>query len=200
MPDDWNPHLKLEFIKVCIRTVVEKIQAERKSCEIAEEDSLNEELDTAVKKLSSGTSDNNANLIEYVEELRTRKMVLVEEKGARLAEKLGTKWFNEGEKSTRYFMRLLNRALPDNFETLQTDEGEVENDPEKIEAMIVKFYKTLYEDDVNIIHDNDVSFFNHINPISDEDDNFVASDLTTAEIYTTLQTCSDSAPGPDGIP
>ena len=200
MPVDWNPHLKLEFIKVCIRTVVEKIQAERKSCEIAEEDSLNEELDTAVKKLSSGTSGNNANLIEYVEELRTRKMVLVEEKGARLAEKLGTKWFNEGEKSTRYFMRLLNRALPDNFETLQTDEGEVENDPEKIEAMIVKFYKTLYEDDVNIIHDNDVSFFNHINPISDEDDNFVASDLTTAEIYTTLQTCSDSAPGPDGIP
>ena len=64
------------------------------------EDSLNEELDTAVKKLSSGTSGNNANLIEYVEELRTRKMVLVEEKGARLAEKLGTKWYNEGEKSS----------------------------------------------------------------------------------------------------
>ena len=28
--DSWNPHVKLEFAKVCIRTVTEKVQADRK--------------------------------------------------------------------------------------------------------------------------------------------------------------------------
>ena len=30
VPSHWNPHMKLEFLKVTIRTVVEKIQANRK--------------------------------------------------------------------------------------------------------------------------------------------------------------------------
>ena len=200
MPPDWNPHLKLEFIKVCIRTVAEKIQAERKSFEVAEEKSLNEELDTAINKLSAGSLDGEENLIEYVEELRAKKQVMIEEKGARLAAKLGTKWFNEGEKSNRYFLRLLNRATPDDFEILQNENGEIVTTPAKIEEMIVRFYKELYEEDNNIIQDNDQSFFEQINPVTDQDDDDIAKEVTTAELLKTLQTCADSAPGPDGIP
>lgn len=36
-PPDWNPHLWLEFTKMCTRTVVENIQAERKRLETGEE-------------------------------------------------------------------------------------------------------------------------------------------------------------------
>ena len=136
MPQHWNPHLKLEFAKVCIRTVVEKVQADRKIGEAGEEDFINTELEVAVEKLAKYEGENSADLIEHVEELRLRKQVLIEQKGARLAEKLGTKWYNEGEKSSRYFMRLLNRALPDNFEVIQDDNGEIKNDPKVIEAYL----------------------------------------------------------------
>ena len=200
IPPDWNPHLRLEFLKVCIRTVVEKIQAERKSYELAEEASLNEELDTAIEKLSRGSLENENNLINYVEELRAKKQVLIEEKGARLAAKLGTKWFNEGEKSTRYFMRLLNRAMPDNFEVLQDEAGEIVTAPDKIEEMIVCFYKKLYEDENNIVQDNDHAFFDNISPISEQDNDEISKEVTNAELKETLKTCVDSSPGPDGIP
>ena len=119
----WNPHLKLEYAKVCIRTVVEGVQAERKRKEIGEECMLNQELEASINKLSEGSTNNIESLIDHIEELRTRKQVLIDERGARLAERLGTKWFNEGEKSSKYFMRLLNRATPDSFEVLEGNNG-----------------------------------------------------------------------------
>ena len=54
IPEDWNPHLKLEFAKMSIRTVAERIQAERKRVEYGEEKNIDEELDTAINKLSRG--------------------------------------------------------------------------------------------------------------------------------------------------
>ena len=84
---------------------------------------------------------NAGNLIRYIEELRARKDLLIEEKGARLAEKLGTKWYNEGEKSTRYFLRILNRAQPDDFKLISNEHGEEISDPEEIEKEIVNFYR-----------------------------------------------------------
>ena len=201
MPVDWNPHLKLEFAKMSIRTVVEKIQASRKREESSEEENLNEELDTAIGALASGHGGNQEqNLIDYVEELRAKKQVIIEEKGARLAERLGTKWFNEGEKSSRYFLRLLNRSLPDNFELLQGVNGEIISDPEDIEKSILDFYKKLYEDAGVTVKEDDQDFFNLIEPISGEVDEEIAVPLTLGDLRTTLDTCADSAPGPDGIP
>ena len=200
MPIDWNPHLKLEFAKMCIRTVVEKVQAERKTLESTEEKQIDEELDTAISKLVAGDQGASLGLIDHIEELRARKQCIIEEKGARLAEKLGTKWFNEGEKSTRYFLRLLNRAKPDNFEILVTDNGDIISKPEEVEEAIVQFYKKLYEETGNVVIENDPTFFDQINPVSDEDDDHVANPLNKDDLWQTLKTCSDSAPGPDGIP
>ena len=200
MPALWDPHMKLEFAKVCIRTVVEKAQAERKSRERAEEDEVNEELEAAVNKLASGEARNENTLIEYIEDLRARKSVLVEEKGARLAEKLGTKWHNEGEKSTKYFMRLLQRSSPDHLESLSKDDGSTITEPELIEAAIVDFYKKLYEEGDRIQIEDDHEFFNNIIPISEQEDKDITRKMTADELRETLHSCSDSAPGPDGIP
>lgn len=30
IPQEWDPHMKLEFAKVCVRTVCENVQAEQK--------------------------------------------------------------------------------------------------------------------------------------------------------------------------
>ena len=92
-PDSWDPHMRLEFLKVCIRTVVERVQAERKRKEKSEEEMLNEELTVALDELEKGLVNSRSRaLIDYIEELRVRKSILVENKGKRLAERLGTKW------------------------------------------------------------------------------------------------------------
>ena len=161
---------------------------------------LNQELEASISKLSEGSTNNVESLIDHLEELRSRKQVLIDERGARLAEKLGTKWFNEGEKSSKYFMRLLNRATPDSFEVLEGNDGVEVKDPNKIEDVIVDFYKNLYEEGTNIVVDEDVEFFNQIDPISEDDNLHISAQLTAADLLATLGTCKDLAPGPDGIP
>ena len=202
--NSWDPHTKLEYAKLCIRTVGEKLQAERKRKEVSEEEEINEELNSAIDRLEKGCRNERSKLalINYVEELRGRKEVLVEKKGERLAEKLGSKWYNEGEKSTRYFLRLLNRNAPDKFTELINSQNQSLDKPVEIEEEIVNFYKTLYEnyDSSNLEADNDDSFFNNITPISDADASDVVREITVAELERTLHTCRDSAPGPDGIP
>ena len=116
-----------------------------------------------------------------------------------LAEKLGTKWFNEGEKSSKYFMRLLNRVAPDSFEVLEGTDGTEVTDPNKIEELIVKFYKSLYEVGTDMAVD-DNNFFDQIDSITGEEDAQISAQLNAAELLATLGTCKDSAPGPDGIP
>ena len=202
MPNDWDPHKKLEFAKLCIRTVCENVQAERKRNEISEEDSINEELEMAIEKLARDGTVNKGLIIDYIEELRNKKQLLINAKGERLADKLGTKWYNEGEKSTRYFMRLLNRSMPDQFNKIQKDNGEVVSDPEAIEEEIVLFYKNLYESYTPTIldPDSDVDFFDKLIPISGPEADRIAKEITLSELASTIETCKDSAPGPDGIP
>ena len=204
VPAGWNPHLKLEFLKVCIRTTVEKVQAEKKKMDKNEEETLNEELEVAVGELAKGRATTTAGtqaLINYIEELRTKKSMIVEEKGRKLAARLGTKWYNEGEKSTRYFLRLLNRTNPDKFTKIVSNDGNIITDEVKIEDEIKLFYKNLYEDfSTELIEQNDVDFFQEIEPIADSDDREIGREISVEELRKTLNTCDDSSPGPDGIP
>ena len=202
MPMDWDPHKKLEFCKVCIRTVAERQQAERKRAEKLEEELLNEDLNEAIRILEKpDLSENRTNdLIRLIEDLRIRKSALIEEKGKRLAERLGSKWYNEGEKSTKYFMRILNRPTPDDFKTILKDDGSEVTDPNLLKDEIVNFYKDLYEkgDMIEEIDEND--FFANISPISDDVEQGICKPITVDELRKTLQACKDSSPGPDGIP
>ena len=177
------------------------MQSEKKKIEKGEEEALNEELEVAVSELAKGASHRDQPLIDYIEELRAKKSLLIDKKGKKLAEKLGTKWYNEGEKSTKYFLRLLNRANPDNFVKIKDSNGVTITEEIKIEEEIVRFYKKLYEDfDTELIEQNDVEFFQEIEPISRQDDDDLGRSITVDELSGVLATCSDSAPGPDGIP
>ena len=87
MPAEWDPHKKLEFSKVCIRTICENVQAERKRKEASEEDNINQELEMAVNKLAREGTFDRGQLIDYIEDLRGRKQVLIEEKGGKVSRK-----------------------------------------------------------------------------------------------------------------
>ena len=200
IPNTWNPHQVLEFAKVCIRTVVEKIQAERKRRVQSEEDRINEELELALGKLAGENYQIERNgLIEYVEQLRAQKAVLIEEKGVRLAQRLGTQWYNEGEKSTRYFLRILNRGIVDDFQKVTDEEGRTHSDQASIEKEVVRFYRDLYEK-VSDISTTDEEFFAELEAMDPAEEDSVVRPIRVEELRATLHTCDDTAPGPDGIP
>ena len=202
VPASWDPHQRLEFLKVCIRTVFENAQAERKRRELSEEELVNQELSTSITALERGELNvrQRLEIINYVEELRNRKTILVENKGKRLADRLGTKWYNEGERSNSYFLRILQRNTPNNFEGIQNDAGDLLVGEEEIETEIINFYKNLYEKDHQQPTANDPTFFDQISGVSAEEDLWVNRPITLKELGDVLDSCKNSTPGPDGIP
>ena len=119
----------------------------------------------------------------------------------KLAKKLRTKWYNEGEKLTRYFMHMLNRSMPDDFKNIENENGDLICSKEGMEKEITDYYKRLYEDyDKTELNCNpDASFFDHISAIPANELNEVTKEISNEELRQTLRTCKDSAPGPDGI-
>ena len=68
--DSWDPHHQLEFAKVCLRTVVEKAQADRKKKEKSEEEGVNESLNKLITRLG--------NLDEHELEEKEEIMIIIE--------------------------------------------------------------------------------------------------------------------------
>ena len=205
MPNHWDPHMRLEYMKMCIRSVAEEEQARIKRRDKTREELLNIELNIAIKSLENDTLSVNskASIIEHIEDLRAEKSVLIDEKGKRLAEKLGSKWYNEGEKSTRYFLRILNRPNKEGFTELKASNGELIIGEKEIEEGIVGFYKNLYENynKTNLQeNEHDETFFDNIIGMQPEEEDDIMRVVTNRELEATLNTCKDSAPGPDGIP
>ena len=103
--NDWNPHMKLEYTKMCIRTVAERLQAERKRRDKSEEEEVSCELNIAIDALKKCTiAEDRDEIITHIEELRARKHNVVDKRGEELSLRLKSKWYNDGEKSTRYFL------------------------------------------------------------------------------------------------
>ena len=74
--------------------------------------------------------------------------------------------------------------------------------PDVIDSMVSKFYRKLFEKGDSKINNLDkVSEFLH-NMEKLEQDKVAQIDkmITLNNLHNTLKTCSDSAPGPDGIP
>ena len=85
---------------------------------------------------------------------------------------------------------------------LQDGDNRIDN-PEKIDQMVEEFYKKLYEkgdskeeqskDKIN-------NFLRNINRLGDDIVKNLDLPLTSTELLNTLKSCTDSSPGPDGIP
>ena len=91
--------------------------------------------------------------------------------------------------------------MPDDFKSIENSQGQKLEDPKLIEAEIANYYKQLYEiDDQIVSSDGDINeFFNNINMISDDEEEDIVKPITSDELRSTLHSCQDSAPGPDGI-
>ena len=162
-----------------------------------EESSLNESINLVVNELAQDTPQREL-LMHKLDDLRQLKRCLVEKIGAKLERKTARKWYNEGELSSKYFFNLMNRKANDEIKVILKNDEEL-TDIKDIENEIRGFYKELYERVPTDLEIND-EIFRNFEPVSQTDAATMEERLTIDDLETTLKTCADSAPGPDGIP
>ena len=199
MPD-WNPHVRLEFFKMCIRTAANDANGKVKASIRDSEACLNSDINDVVEELTVNglQRDRKELLMNKLDDLRQLKRNLVHKVGTRLEQKAARKWYNEGELSNKYFFNLLNRKNNDTVSSILDDQGVETNDPALVESKIRNFYKDLYENMSDLNENN--QFFRNVPQVSQVEAASLTEELTLDELTVTLKTCADSAPGPDGIP
>ena len=102
----WEPHVSLEYCKMCIRTASNAANGAIKARYRDEEASVNKDINLVIDELAdiTVTADRKQLLIHKLDDLRMLKRRLVEKIGARLEVKTARRWYNEGELSISTFL------------------------------------------------------------------------------------------------
>ena len=205
----WNPHAKLEFLKVVIRSVFSsKVSEIRKliSTEIVDlEIELNqfEEFKIAtIEHLKTNTSNINDKTEKIDIAINNLKSKLTQQRkklSDSQAFKSKAKWFEYGEKSNKFFLSLLKNSQSQRLITRIKNESEEYVGQEEVTRGITEFYEKLYKENV-YDYPKDDDFYSHCPKLTNEQMNYVDSELNNTDLLNALKTCSDSSPGPDGIP
>jgi len=206
---NWNPHFKLEFVKMAIRSAFSNVASIRNKDKRLEV----EELEVQINRLKihkeeiAGAGDEVVNLTlrNKIDEAISELTVEIEVARNRFSEDIafvaGAKWYEEGEKSNKYFLGILNKRVKQKLITNIIEEGEELNTLTEIMNSIKKFYSQLYCKIIpqdNLV--NQDNFFAYCPKISLSSKNELDRNVTLMELASTLKTCKDTAPGPDGIP
>jgi hypothetical protein len=195
--ENWDPSTKLEFLKVGLRTVVGECKKQRNSKEKEELNNIQKDLERRMVYKNSISLQAIEQNREEIEALFAKCNSTLEKRSENLALKAKTKWFYEGEQSTKYFLNMLRkRNETTKINEIQT-ESRLTNDQNRIKTEVKIFYKNLYEQDIPINIAN--NYYQHKVTVRETEALKVSTTLTKEEIYQTLKTCKDSAPGPDGI-
>ena len=198
---DWNPHVSLEYCKMCIRTAANTANGTIKARYRDEEAELDADINAVVDEMGRDSTPHDRIILlrHKLEDLRMLKRRMVDKIGTRLQQRTTRQWYNEGELSNKYFFNLLNRRSNDEIKVIIDDNGLEIEDPVLIESEIRNFYKKLYEtvpDEIDVT-DN---FFRNIPAVDPQSADEVTRAISINDLEETLATCTDSSPGPDGIP
>jgi len=205
IPANWNPHTILEFCKMSIRSIfieerkrvvgVDRMEIESLKSQIQFLKLYREKL-LLESTMNFGKLNEINNTITSLEnELEPYNLAY----SRSLAFKARAKWYEEGEKSNKYFLNMIKRrSAQTNIEKIVTDEGESDSQ-EGIAMLIKNFYSNLYNEKESIIEEDD-DYLKDLPQLSDEDRCNLDREITLEELEITLKECKDSAPGPDGIP
>lgn len=114
------------------------------------------------------------------------------------------KWLEEGERSTRYFLKLeRKRQTYNRIDTLRNGNGEQIYDDHEILDELVKFYSRLYssknidEEKIN----NYLSNIHNIPELTEQDKEICEAQITETEVQEALKLLKfNKSPGIDGLP
>ena len=110
-----------------------------------EREIMRKEIEYLNLKLELETNDNRREIIASKLDILQGKLRIEQDKVAKeIAEKIKTKWYNEGERSTKYFLNQLKSRTRKQKITTLNDNGRKINNPEEIERNVFNFYQDLY--------------------------------------------------------
>ena len=203
IPSHWNPHQTLEFHKCAMRNAYLKIHSENKKRKNQDFDFVKADLHTHIAALETCKNDigKSNRLMNKINQLKATITKLNLERGEALANKLKTKWYNEGERSNKYFLALLRRKeLNGELTELEVDNRIVKNEKE-IEIEVTNFYKQLYNQPKIVATETDKNeMLRLMESLNDGEVERIVSPITAEDLKLTLKNTQDSCPGPDGIP
>jgi hypothetical protein len=107
-----DPHTKLEFAKMTIRTKAIEISMRQGKRENIELKDLNDQISQNSELLKRYNDDNNLNIIiRGLERCKQERDTILQKQGESLSMKAKTRWYNEGERSNKYFLNLLKETM-----------------------------------------------------------------------------------------
>ena len=192
----WTPHMKLDFIKTMLRSKALELRAMRRAND--EKANIKEAIDNLALLVPLSIESS-----AKIDSLKLRLHELEEREAEILRIKAGIKWREEGEKSTSYFLaRFKARSAGAILHSIQLGTRVVTGSM-GILSVVQQFYKHLYNKPVpaNLGDEqfcND--FFANCPTLDRAQRDLMAGPLTIEELKLSLDSCTDSAPGLDGIP
>jgi len=203
IPDYWNPHVKLDFVKSSIRSVISMVAGKKKRAQNFEHEAIVEQLNILMitkQKLESGELTNPDLLTEVnntINTLEAERNKYLEQLSKKLSVRAQVKWYEEGERSNKYFLNIIKKRGEQKLITkLSTQSGTFETQDE-IMNHVTQFYQELY--DCKETNDNYDELLSDLPRLNEQDRNALARQITMDELKSVLDGCKDSAPGPDGI-
>ena len=208
-PKNWDPHTKLEFLKVTIRSVISsKVSENRNELKSEIEDlefSLNESENIKLKITKNTQIDETErkerfDLTEQITiEIRKKLQSLRKKLSETTAFKSKAKWFEFGEKSNKFFLNL-NKCRQSKKQIVEIcNNGQTFRGQEQVTKCVKDFYSNLYDQKDVDTSNNDKDFYAKSPQLTVEQSKFMDTDLNLKDLYESLLSCKDSAPGPDGI-
>ena len=214
IPNSWNPHQKLDFLKIKIRDAMLHEGKLLKNTEISTLQRTNKEIDLLERKREKLLIERNKNtshdsrisleskINSITEALKITEESLIplkEKEASRLIFRSRAKWAEEGEKSTKYFLNLVKERQSKMQIRKIVSNGHTHTKPDEIEKAITAFYKDLYSKQPNLVNTNDEDFLSDLPQITEEQKIDLSAPITLSELEMALKTCNESAPGYDGI-
>ena len=177
-PMHWDPHKKLDFIKVVIITKVLEIRARNKITE-TQLDKLRSELEKfsnlGILNDTQAEEFNNLRVSIYHEEERQSEKLII---------MAGIKWREEGERSTKFFLNALkSREAMAMLDYIQTENGPIVNQKDIMEYA-KEFYEDLYAATETL---SDNNFFKNCPKLSEQSFRVLENDTTLEELKMTLK-------------
>ena len=205
IPTDWDHHKKWEYAKTMLRTIVWEITGREKKITLSEEEALIQQVNLL--------KSNKVNLIEKgkltpemetiidgcLNELNISLHSIWEDKSRKLALKAKVKWFDEGEKSNKYFLNIIKKRQSETHLNRLEEGYKVATGQKELETLVTGFYANLYDSKDNLSTNYENFYPTGLTKLNEVDRSGLDQPLTLEELHKTVKTCSDSAPGPDGI-
>ena len=200
---DVNPHLKLEYIKIKIKSAGISHGKKQTRQKKEEKYQIKTKLRIIEDRIENDLYDTN-DIVEY-NNLKQRLEIIemVELEGARM--RAGQKWIEEGEKCNKYFLNLEKQHAADNTINSLYDKDkkrEIKNG-DQILNFLKKHFENIYKSKDDICNNGEMFYKKGINDqfLDEKDVENLNRDITETEILNALKKCNNkSSPGIDGIP